>query len=956
MASSTNLQSIEDWDTYIGASRKGEQPLSTGSLESTVKSLFQSVLDGKGQIIGDPNLLRRPFQTWRAILDAYDADESSSTELDPPFMLMVRLRGKYPQGVSLSSLTPGDQHIVLQFAPLAKAYEFDFHLANAKYSESGRVSWKVRRSRYGHGYLGRGYGRGNGRYGHELRTYYDTDEDEDSEDLYDDPCAYSYHEMGYYDSDEDPDINKLDLDDVTEIETMLYGIVALDGKPMSCDDCPKDLDEVMISGSLYSGDPAKEFKRYKVGSGWLTHTHTTSVLVITPSEYSDDFVDGNIYPWACAKLLASISTAPTPKEAELVQLLLEYLPSAEISSIDRTGAAKALRNTADRWGDTDLFVRACRACGLELCLEAMSIEGMASACQAFDWVNLSSIFTEVYEQSTSSAARRQLITALLTSSADSDDKEIAQWCRTLSANALDDIQQLDTDGVPWAVAILHSEVDPVAYARDELFPQLVKMQPQELSVWKSLFSAVSVSTRPEAERKAMGRVIKMTLGTLAHAIPAYPSYTKSPGVTVKFPAELLDDFIFLCFRYDMPEAMSLMFDRMWQERELQQLRVAEGGYPPSQYYAAIVDLLTTHTSAKPELRPYLYKFYQHATDLLLSNLTDKTTVGTLLAAIKNTADPILTLYQMFTASRVCELGKNRESLKLTVEAISKDLRPLTTSSNFNHFEHVLTTCLAELTHTFNNKTISHSSGVQPATELIQLCFTLKLPTLATYVLAKFVSGPEANKKEYIQRSLVGILKVLRGILRPHNALIDEMPWSAFTADVLKRYTRHVLGARPAFTAADSKINGLSCGCSLCTTHLLPILLSSDTSGKIQQNGFVRTHIEKRLAPAKAWGLQWETSKSHWGAAHTLVIKKPAAMAERAAWNVKGKEARKILSLLGSAAAQAIVLDKDYGWVIGTIKGNSKPPPESVAMGQTVGMKQKAAEAVDARARKKARLS
>ncbi|KIY63724.1 hypothetical protein CYLTODRAFT_126696 [Cylindrobasidium torrendii FP15055 ss-10] len=679
--------------------------------------------------------------------------------------------------------------------------------------------------------------------------------------------------------------------------------------------------------------------------------YTTNVLVITPSEDARDFVAKNVCPWACEKLLASISPASTPREADLVQQLLECLPTTRISPVDRATAAKALRNTAYRWNDVDLFVRACRACGLDQCLEAMSIEGMVSACQAFDWSNLSSTFTEIYQQSTSSTACRQLITALLTSPTKSHDREIAQWCRTMSVNAFDNIQQLDVDDVPWVAAILHSNAYPVAYARDELFPQLVKVQPQKLSVWASLFSAVLVDTRPEVEIQAMTNVIKMVLCSLADSIPVYPSQT--PGNIMgyhPFTLNPLDQFIVLCCRYDVPEAMSLIFDRMWQERELQQQRVTTGRYPPSEYYSAIVNLLSTHVAAKPELKPHLHKFHEHAAELLLSDLTDQPTM--VLMAIKNTAHPISTLEQTFTADRVREIGKNRQTLIITVKAISKDLRRLAASSAFTSFKHVLKICLAELTRTFDNKkSYVYGIGVQPATELIELCFTLKLPTYAGNVLAKFLSIPETDKKTYIQQSLVGILEALPGILRPHNTRINKVPWSSFAAEVIKNYIRHVLGAKPPpFSVAESTVKALSCGCGLCTTHLLPILLNSKQSGRITQNGPVRTHIEKRLAAAKPWGMKWQTSIG--GRPYSLVIRKPAAMVAPAAWNTTCIEARKVLALLGNANAQAKALGDDYDWVTGTIEGTSKPPLDHVAKGQEA--KKREAGAADASAHKKAR--
>ncbi|KIY63725.1 hypothetical protein CYLTODRAFT_126713 [Cylindrobasidium torrendii FP15055 ss-10] len=608
--------------------------------------------------------------------------------------------------------------------------------------------------------------------------------------------------------------------------------------------------------------------------------YTASVLVITPSENAEDFVAWNVCPWACAKLLASTSPASTPKEAGLVRLLLEDLASPDKSSV-RVEVVKALRNTADRWNDVDLFIRACRACGLRQCLEAMSVEGMVSACQAFDWVNLSSIFTEIHEQSTSNVSRRELTVALRKCAAELGDKEMAKWCHTQSRDALNTIQQLDAQDISWAIAMLHSKKDPATYAHTTFFPQLCRVQPQNLSVWELLFSAVLANTRPKAEITAMAKAVKMALSRLANAIPAYPS-TAPHGMGFRpfTTIEPMSQFTALCLRHNAPEALSSIFDRMWQEWRQQQHRAATSGYhPPSWYYLSVVNLLERHTSARPELKPHFHKFYQQAAQLLLSGPTVTYDPVTLLKLIRNLPDPVSTLAQIFTVDFIHELGKDRCALKLAAETISKYFRPLAIPSTSKTLGYVLQLCLAELIRTFDNKGVSlypysymHIHGVQSATELIELCLTLKIPAYAGHILGKLLSGPETNGEQYIRLSLVAILDALPKILQPHRARVDEMPWSAFTAAVLKRYTLHVLGAKPPpFVVSDSTIEGLSCGCSPCNKCLLPLLRNTNESGKIQQMGPVRAHIEKRLeyAGAKSWGIRWETSRS--GRPFALVV-------------------------------------------------------------------------------------
>ncbi|KIY63717.1 hypothetical protein CYLTODRAFT_359478 [Cylindrobasidium torrendii FP15055 ss-10] len=265
---------------------------------------------------------------------------------------MVGLGDDYSADVNLSNLTPTDQQVVLQIAPLAKAYGFDLHLAKAELSQFSTTSW-----------------------GEEPP----------------DGCRDDYDDM------EAPDIDDLEFDDFVEFTRTVCDIVALDGKPRSFDrPLPEefDLDTVFVSRKLEHSNPTKKLDTYEPGVriDSLLIAYSNDVLVITPSENAANFFTGNLCPWACAKLLASESPAPTPKEAGLVQLLLEHLQSVKITSNDRVKAAEALQIAAERWNDVDLFVRTCRACGLKQCLEAVTVEGMVSACQAFGWAKLCSMY------------------------------------------------------------------------------------------------------------------------------------------------------------------------------------------------------------------------------------------------------------------------------------------------------------------------------------------------------------------------------------------------------------------------------------------------------------------------------------------------------------------------------------------------------------------------------------
>ncbi|EEB95206.1 hypothetical protein MPER_05861 [Moniliophthora perniciosa FA553] len=169
--------------------------------------------------------------------------------------------------------------MLTQIAPLAKAYGFALHLADAVYTESGRGYWGG--------------------------CYWDSDEDDE----------------------DDIDAEELDMDEVDETFFYIRNVVALDGMPMTISGADLDDHErLCVNGEIKDRDCISDFDRNDRESGTLTHTWSSKALLITPKASPRvHFSIGAVSEFACTTLTKSFSEAPSARESKLVEALLEWL-------------------------------------------------------------------------------------------------------------------------------------------------------------------------------------------------------------------------------------------------------------------------------------------------------------------------------------------------------------------------------------------------------------------------------------------------------------------------------------------------------------------------------------------------------------------------------------------------------------------------------------------------------
>jgi hypothetical protein len=98
-----------------------------------------------------------------------------------------------------------------------------------------------------------------------------------------------------------------------------------------------------------------------------------------------ELVTGDVFNVACDILKGSLSTEPTKKELVVVELLINSCVENINDGSMIMQAMGILRETADRWNDAGLFLRAVRTGQVDKDPTLLSIEGFVSAYQAFDW-------------------------------------------------------------------------------------------------------------------------------------------------------------------------------------------------------------------------------------------------------------------------------------------------------------------------------------------------------------------------------------------------------------------------------------------------------------------------------------------------------------------------------------------------------------------------------------------
>lgn len=235
-----------------------------------------------------------------------------------------------------------------------------------------------------------------------------------------------------------------------------------------------------------------------------------------------------------------------------------------------------------------------------------------------------------------------------------------------------------------------------------------------------------------------------------------------------------------------------------------------------------------------------------------------------------------------TPERIKEMALRPASLKSLSEYVATTLRPMAmTEDSKAALGRILAFCLQGILNSFSLQSLETTSSsytsygygrdIQTVSgvELLKLCFTLGLPTFAERVLGKFLTIPKSNEPKYIKLGLVTFLRTLPAIVEPYKKSLTVAPFSIFAGEVVKKFVRHILGAKPNATVGVQELRTVGCGCMECNRWLVPFLVGKDVQTSVREKQKVRTHLETRLSKARGWGVTWTTIRV--GSPHTLQV-------------------------------------------------------------------------------------
>ncbi|KAK7025466.1 hypothetical protein VNI00_015994 [Paramarasmius palmivorus] len=829
-------------------------------------------------VVGNTQL-HHVFRSWRQILDSrkgtspegaidIDGEEGEGEEQVPDLLICLLEREYSTVTFKAASLQGADRLMLTQIAPFAKSYGFDLHLAKVVYTESGGASLgKYGRSRH-HGY-GCGYG-----------------------------CCGCDDSDDY--SDEDIDADDLEMEDTDEYSIEINNVVALDGMPLIIsgsvvDDLVErnDNGQLFVNGCITDRTRSSDFERYDRESGTLTHTYSSKVFLITPTQSPRvRFSIGAIGSFASQALVSSLSETPTLREHRLVEALLEWVKTNTLDAVGLTRACSCLRESADRWNDVGLFLRL-----------------LESSYQAFDWGQLQEKYTEAFVNESSNDLRMKIVDRLLATATSNEDSVVIEWCNTQREESLRTLQKLDIREVDSVASLLLSKKNSTQYLRDTFLPHLRTIQPSDVTVWTALLARLQEATEGfcQVDKDEMLQIIQDCVRHLASTAEPFPTCKKGTGYGYYFgeadTVEPILDILRLCIRFNTLDTINGFFTRMWNGRAAQ-----DAAHPQRLALCHYTSLVNRVPAILKDQHPHVKRscaiLFEQAFQLLLPNY--QSNVMTTRAALQNMEDPISALKQWLTAD--CLKKMDRRSVEDLAKWVSNTLRSkATTQESQTQVREALELCLRRAVGAFDVLTLggyspySTSSGI----DLLEFCFTIQLPSRVNIVLAKFLQPPKAREPDYIKKGLVSVLKGLPGFLDKHKHSLRQPPFSIFAAEVTRGFIRHVLGQKPAEAVPINELKAVGCGCIVCNRHLIPFLIGQDKILSVREKQSVRTHIEQR-------------------------IEKPQRLVAMGQWPSHQIEAQAILKILGSTEDQQQILGKDYHWVVGVVSGTAALPPMAEA--------------------------
>ncbi|KAF8173825.1 hypothetical protein K438DRAFT_1940102 [Mycena galopus ATCC 62051] len=870
--------------TSIVAAYSGVEHILAGVTSGYRLSLLYDIVQPITHAEDRPTLpeMQGAAQKLRNIMLSWKQDASGAA----PDYLACLLQHKYAQSLNFSakSLTGADALLVSHLHALARQLKFRLYLAHVQ----GVVTT---------GAEARSYRRNEGRYG--------------------------------WSSDEECDMSDIDesdfVDDGEEEESLCVAqVVDLCGMPVNVDLDFGD-DDLLGSGSVTGGNPDRTtFEREERTTATRTKIYNRTVLLIWPKNNDLDLsvAIGDIYDYAFGALESSLTDVPTKREA------------TRRKDPKLLKAVQVLRESADRWNDAEIFLRAMRACGVDNNIDVMGVEGFVSAYQAFGWDALKGFCRDVIKTDGSNSRRNALLARLTKMGEEEDDEEVSMWCAEQAERVLGSLGKVDAAQIPWLASV--GLVRGGEFLRDVIFPQL-KAQKLGTSFWIHFIPRLQQNLEDVSmpSPQVVSGLIAQSVSQIARHLPAFPVKSiKTPyGVHhQEGNSEAILEVVKLCVETENEALCSNIFAKM---RDAVRAGSFNADFPPWEYYAKLASSLMQYTQSASGLDATFQPFFLDVVDSMISpaqkNSDGRVTTRCPLSEnhratimrVARKAGGISVLQQRFKADTL--KGHRCSTLQaLTRSVMAEFSAQMRDPVGFQACGEVIITVVHSAIRAFDTSSLVQQRGqkIAPSQQMIDMvnfCFQVGAQRQCQYLLDRFLAPPtESTTAQYASRVLAPFLPVLRQYLAGKNLELNTEPYKTFAVAVVKLFAEQVMTAKPREIVPVSQLQGIGCqGCQECRA-LKEFFLSERTTLSFQTVGNIRLHLERQLAITRAWGVSWETIKTR--SPHTLKIKKPAAMAALGQWAGNSLAGKKLLLNLGDPAAQTGILGADYARVHARITG------------------------------------
>ncbi|KAJ7187174.1 hypothetical protein C8R46DRAFT_1059080 [Mycena filopes] len=672
-------------------------------------------------------------------------------------------------------------------------------------------------------------------------------------------------------------------EDEVEESFDIVQVVDLHGMPVSV---KLDLDNGdLLNGSVTDAEPDKsKFERDE-----HTVAFKRTVLLIWPKDNVRVGI-GNIYDYACHALRSSLTVSPTENEKKLVECLLECCRVRPEEAKLRL-VVQVLRESADRWNDVQMLLRAARVCGVDKNTDIMGQDGFVSAYQAFGWHALKDFYTEVATNDESDSRRHALVARLAQMAKDEEDAEVVVWCTDQADRVLRSLKKIDAAQIPWLTDVGLARGGE--FLRDVILPQLHEQQ-LDKTFWMPFIQElqlriVDISTTSTASVKALiGQCVAETVRTL----PAFP--TKIPSSYPQKDCDATLELIKLCVSTKNEVLCGQIFTKM---REAAARGTYPAAFPPWLYYAELSPALILymrsiagHNTLGRTFRPFFLDVIESM--VAAARVGPDGKPGTpcpladehksIIMAAARQAGGIPALQQRYVATGIILLlntntlkGHDSSTLQALVRFIAKEFPRHEQCAPgavlpYAYDELILILVRAAIdafdTSLLAPPPLNTDSGWQPTIppsehiiRLVRFCFELGAPNECQHLFLRLVPPPAGSTLvQHVSTALAPFLPVLQAYLVSQRLDLEAEPYKKFAVAIIKSFAAKVMVQRATVSVAQIQATGCQ-NCSECP-QLRVFLLSEEPTISFQRGSDIRTHLKCHLNKLIPLGLSCATAK------------------------------------------------------------------------------------------------